>query len=383
MKTLIKNARIISPGIDINKAAIVIENNIITDIITNNKVIGRFEKIVDAEGKMTVPGFIDIHVHGGGGSDVMDGTEEAIATIAKCKLKEGVTSFLPTTLTMPQKDLLKAANAVEKYKNNRIYSKVLGMHLEGPYINSRALGSQNPEYVRSVNIDEIKQINTQSKVLKCSLASDIDNIVEFVKELLKQDITPSCTHTKATYKDFKKTKEVGLVNLSHFCNQMTPLHHREIGMVGAGFYDDETYIEMICDTAFLCSDMIDLTFKIKNIHKIILITDAMAATWHSKEDYNFGGQLVKIDDTAAYLPSGALAASLLKYNLGLKNIYDITNLPLHQLIKTTSYNQANSLGIKGYGKIEIGCYADINILNENFVPEKVFIDGEMFEPNKI
>ncbi|HJO95332.1 MAG TPA: N-acetylglucosamine-6-phosphate deacetylase [Victivallales bacterium] len=383
MKTLIKNARIISPGIDIKNASIVINKTKITDIILNNKTTGSFDRVIDAKGRMTVPGFIDIHVHGGGGSDVMDGTEKAITTIAKCKLKEGVTSFLPTTMTMPQTEIIKSAEAVERYRTNRIYAKSLGMHLEGPYINSQALGSQNPKYVRPGNINEVKQINDLTKILKLTLSPDIENAVEFVKELLTLKITPSCTHTEATYNDFKKTKNVGLVNLTHFCNRMTPLHHREIGMVGAGFSDDETYIEMICDTVFLCSDMIKLTFKLKNIDKIMLITDAMAATWLSIGIYNFGGQVVAVNNTAAYTSSGTLAASTLKYNSGLKNIYDITGLPLHQLIKTTSYNQAKSLGIEGLGKIEIGYSADINILDDDFVPEKVFVDGEMFEANKL
>ena len=159
---------------------------------------------------------------------------------------------------------------------------------------------------------------------------------------------------------------------------MTPLHHRDIGLVGAGLLHDEVFIELICDKVHISPDMIKLIFKIKGPEKVMLITDAMCAAGLKDGEYNLGGLPVIVNDGAARLASnGALAGSTLLFYKGLKNIYEITGMPLKELIKTTSWNQARSLGLDNLGKIEPGFYADILILNDDFSPEKVFVDGEI------
>jgi len=377
MNTLITNCKIISPDLEIKNGAIEVSQGKIANIYYDCKNLPKCEDIFDAGGKTVMPGFIDIHCHGALGSDVIDGTTKDIETIAKAKLKEGVTTFCPTTLTVAKETLINAAHAVEDYKKNTKYAKVYGVHLEGPFINPKCLGAQNPDFLRSPDIEEVKALNNITKIAKVSLAVEVEGGIELVRKLKDLGIVSSCGHSNANYSDFAKAKEAGLTHLTHFCNQMTPLHHREIGLVGAGLYDQDVLIEIICDTIHLCPDMLNLIFKLKDINKIMMITDSMTASWLPDGDYKLGGLDVKVYDNIARLSSnGALAGSALKYFIGLKNIAKLINMPLTEIVKTTSLNQALSFGIKDLGKIEKGYTADLVIVNSEYVPETAFVNGK-------
>lgn len=376
--TLIKNARIISPDCDLANAAVLIADGVIKQIFASGDELPAADEVVDIAGKMLVPGFIDVHTHGRSGYEFTDGDLEHLKTMCKDKLSEGVTSWLPTTLTLGNEALAKALqNAAEYTASGALGAKVPGVHLEGPYINEKCLGAQNPAFVRKPDIEEVKALDKIHKVLKVSYAVDVEGGNTFASELLANNITPSCVHSQATYKEFLAAYDHGLRNLSHFCNQMTALHHRDIGLVGAGLKHSEVYIEMICDKIHLCSDMIKLIFQLKDINHILLITDACQAAGMPDGEYEIGGLPLILKDGAARLASnGALAGSVLVMNKALKNVYEITGLPLSQLIKTTSYNQACSLGLSKVGKIEPGYCADLAVLDEEFEVCKVWVEGK-------
>ncbi|MFA6102704.1 MAG: N-acetylglucosamine-6-phosphate deacetylase [Victivallaceae bacterium] len=379
MRTLIKNCHLISPDAELENAAVLIDGKFIAGIYADGEKLPAADNTVDAGGKMVVPGFIDVHCHGRSGFDFTDAKQEGMDAIGTDKLKEGVTTLLPTTLTLPEEQLKPAMKTAAEYVRRGVNgAKIAGVHLEGPYINGKCCGAQNPAFVRSPDIDEVKRLDAISKVAKVSFAIEAEGGSAFVRELLAAGITPSCVHSSATYVDFKKANALGLKNLSHFCNQMTPLHHRDIGLVGAGLLHDEVFVELICDKVHISPDMIRLIFKIKGPEKVLLITDAMCASGLKDGDYNLGGLPVVVKDGAARLASnGALAGSTLLFYQGLKNIYEVTGMPLKELIKTTSWNQARSLGLEKLGRIEPGFYADILILKDDFSPEKVFVDGEV------
>ena len=167
-------------------------------------------------------------------------------------------------------------------------------------------------------------------------------------------------------------------NLTHFCNQMTPLKHREIGLVGAGFLYEDVYLELICDTLHVCPDMINLIFQIKSVDRIMLITDSVEASGMAEGEYTLAGLPIILKDGAVRLKDQpeTLAGSVLTMNAALRNVYEITGYPLKDLIKTTSWNQAQSLGLERVGRIQPGYAADLAVLSGDFEVERVFVDGE-------
>jgi N-acetylglucosamine-6-phosphate deacetylase len=333
--------------------------------------------IYDAQGAYVVPGFIDIHTHGALGYDVTDTeTAAAIEIIAQAKLAEGCTQFCPTTLTLPEEQLAASLQNVAAYDNR--YCKVCGIHLEGPFLNCSCQGAQNPAYVGVPDIEEVKRLSSISRVTHVSYAVELDHGVEFAKQLGQQGIIASCGHSKATYAQFHQGYEQGLRHLTHFCNQMSPLHHRDIGMVGAGLLLPDVRVELICDKVHVCPEMIELIFKKKAIESILLITDSMRASHLPDGQSSIGGLEVIVKNGEARLASnGALAGSMLRMNQALKNVYEVTRRPLCDIIQTTSYNQAVELGIGDmYGRIEAGYKADLAILDINtFDVKTVFKDG--------
>ncbi|MDA3854358.1 MAG: amidohydrolase family protein, partial [Bacteroidales bacterium] len=180
----------------------------------------------------------------------------------------------------------------------------------------------------------------------------------------------------ATCSCIRDAEKVGLKHLTHFCNQMTPLHHREIGMVGAGLMDDDLLIELIGDKIHLSEDMLRLVYQLKNKDKIAVITDSLAATGLDDGDYEIGGLPIYVRDGAARLKhNDHLAGSTLRMNVALKNIAEVTRLPLEKLIQTTSYNQAQSLGLTNLGKIEANYIADLVVLDKYYDVQMVMVDG--------
>lgn len=376
MKTLITNAHIISPGIDIVGGSVLIDGTRITAVLMPGET-AEADKLIDAGGNMLMPGFIDIHSHGAGGCDTCDCKVESIRTIADCKMKEGVTTWLPTTLTLGTNTLADVCRCVKEYAESPNGSKTPGVHLEGPYINPRQCGAQNPAFVREADYEEVSMLNDIYPVKLISMAPEMPGAVDFIAKASAAGITCSAGHSAAGYADFVKAKAAGLKHLTHFCNQMSPQHHREIGLVGAGMLDQDILIEVICDKIHLCADMLKLTFQNKNISQMIMVTDSLACSWMPDGPGQLGGLPIIVKDGVARLESGNLAGSTLRYAKGLRNIQELTGKPLSELVKATSYNQARSLGLHDLGKIEPGYTADLVLLDGEYDILKTIIDGEV------
>lgn len=385
-RTIIRNAHVISPDLNLKGATVILERGKIKSVSVEETTAAANDIVLDAKNALLVPGFIDVHLHGACGFDVCDAKEKGraavnpIEKIAQAKLEEGCTSFLPTTLTVARKTLLAAARNVAAYRKNEKYSKVIGLHLEGPYINVKCCGAQNPSFVRKPNLKEVLAISAISPVRMISYAPESQGGAEFAAACIKNKIVPSCGHTGAKLADLMPAYKKGLRHMTHFCNQMTPLHHREIGMVGAGFLIDDLNTELICDKIHLCPDMLRLIFAKRDINHIQMITDSLRCS-HMADNFAFemGGLKVILKNGEARLVEGGnLAGSTLWMNYGLKNLRDVTGLPLEQLIKVTSWNQARELGLgRKLGKIEKGFVADLALLDpKSFDVRAVFVNGE-------
>ena len=380
-KTIIRNAHVISPGVDIENATVVIEGAKIKSVSARDaKGVGA-TTLVDAGGQYLMPGFIDVHTHGALTYDFCDPDEKAVFEIARAKLAEGVTTFLPTTLTVSHGELLVAAGNARKYvEAGSPYAKVPGIHLEGPFINVKCCGAQNPEFVRSPDLKELKAIAKVFPVRQISYAVETEGGAKFAKDCLKLGVVPSCGHTAAKLKDLMAAYAKGLRHMTHFCNQMTPLHHREIGMVGAGFLVDDLNTEVICDRIHLCDDMLRLVFTKRDLARVQMITDSLRCS-HCKDGYSFqmGGLDVRLEKGEARLVKGGnLAGSTLWMGDGLKNVHRVTGIPLKDLVRTTSWNQAIEQGWGDtLGKVERGYTADLVVIDpKTWKPSAVFVDGE-------
>ena len=375
MKTLIKNCRLVSPDLDLADASILIEAGKIAGMFTASSLPAA-DRTVDASGLTAMPGFVDVHCHGRNNFDFCDALVDGVNTIAREKLAEGVTTLLPTTLTLPEADLAATLKSVAAYDGRGC--KLPGVHLEGPFINPKCTGAQNPAFVRKPDVEEVKRLNAIYPVLKVSFAVEEEGGDRLCEELRNLGITPSCVHSAANYSQFKAGYAKGLRNLSHFCNQMTPLHHRDIGLVGAGLLNDGVFIEFICDKLHISPDMIALVFKVKDAGHIQLISDAMRASGMPNGEYTLGGLPVIVQGGAARLKEGgALAGSTLQIMDALRNVAEITSLPLKELVKSTSFAQAQALGLPGIGKLEPGYQADIVLLTREFKVSKTLVDGEI------
>jgi N-acetylglucosamine-6-phosphate deacetylase len=379
MRLLLTNAHIISPGVALPSGSILIEDASVLQVGQDLSPADA-DEVHDLGGAMALPGFIDIHTHGAGGHDFGEGTEEAVREFAKAKLREGVTTFLPTTLTLPREPIEQMMRAAAAYRENQDAAKVPAVHIEGPYINAKCAGAQNPAYVRPPDSVELLDFHKICPVGVVSVAVETEGGMPFVSAMRKAGITTSLAHTAATYGQFKEAKAAGLTHLTHFCNQMTPLHHREVGLVGAGLLDPDVMIEMICDTIHLAPDMILLAFTVKaqSLDQIMLITDSVAGSGMPEgSTYNLAGLDVSVKDGACRLSDGTLAGSTLQLNQALKNVHVLTGVPLRDLVCTTSFNQARSLGFESLGSIESGARADIAVLDENFDVTMTLVDGQI------
>ena len=376
MKKLIKNCRIISPGIDIADGQIVIENDRIVYAGLPLTTDAGANEVMDAKGAIAAPGFIDIHSHGRSNYDFCDCTKEAFSMIGRGKLEDGVTGFLATSLSVSVDDLRKLCHLSEDYKKTVTDgATLLGVHLEGPFFNPPCAGAQNPAFLKNPDISIVDELHAISPVAKVSYSPELPGALEFTRALTERGIMPSGGHTEADYDCFEQHRAAGMKHLTHFCNVMTPVHHLRFGMVGAGLMDDDVYVEMICDGVHLCDQMIAMIAKLKGPERMMLITDSMRAAAMPDGEYSLGGLPVVVKDGCARLTTGPVAGSTLRYHNGLKRLVRVTGLPLSEAIRATSLNQAESLGIKDRGKLEKDYIADIVLLNQELDPVMTICGG--------
>ncbi|KML41886.1 N-acetylglucosamine-6-phosphate deacetylase [Cytobacillus firmus] len=330
-----------------------------------------------------IPGLIDIHIHGVNGADVMDASVEALETMSDALPKEGTTSFLATTMTQSQaaieKALINAGSYIQKSQPPG-KAEILGIHLEGPYVNKSKAGAQPEEFIRNSSIEQFKKWNNlANKTVKIvTLAPEQPGGMEMVKYLDENGIIASIGHSDATYEEVSQAIEAGAKHVTHLFNQMRGLHHREPGVVGAALLREELTAELIADGVHVRPEMMKLAFQQKGEKELILITDAMRAKCLKNGIYDLGGQAVTVEDGKAVLQDGTLAGSILKLGNAMKNMMAFTGCSLEDAIQMASVNPAKQLNvIDRKGTLSIGKDADIVILDEQLEVAMTFCRGEI------
>ena len=386
MKILIKNANIITPYEVKRGSSLVIENGKIANIL-NGEISKEesYDKVINAEGKYLSPGFIDLHNHGNFGHDAMEGTYEALDIMADFHIKNGVTSYLATTMTEEESKIKKSVKNIGEYvtngsKTSETKAQVLGIYLEGPYFSMEKKGAQPPQYIKNPDLDEIKNLIELSKdtIKVVALAPEIEGAKEAVKYLKEKGITISAGHTNATFDEAKAGIDLGITQATHLYNGMRAYSHREPGVIGAVLTDERVACEMICDGIHLHVGAMDLAVKMKGKDGIILISDAMMATGLKDGKYELGGQDVYVKEGAARLEDGTLAGSTLTLNKAVYNMVYMVNIPLEDAVRMASLNAARAIGVDHRkGSIEIGKDADLIIFDENINISQAIVRGEI------
>ncbi|MDO5780037.1 MAG: N-acetylglucosamine-6-phosphate deacetylase [Clostridium sp.] len=377
---LLKNCNIVFLD-KIEKGSILIEDGIIKEI---NPSEINLQNAIDCKGLYVSPGFVDVHIHGAGGHDTMDGTFEAINEISKTICKYGTTSFTPTTMTMSADDILKSMISIKKAKiEGTDGAIVLGAHLEGPFISPSAIGAQNPNYLIAPSYENFELMTGDAidAVVSITMAPEVEGAKELASILSSKGIRCSMGHTKATYEQAIDGIKHGFCHSTHLFNAMTGFTHREPGVVGATFDSDIT-TETISDGIHISYPSLRVAYKQKGTDKTLLVTDAMCACGMPDGTYALGGQPVIVKNGAARLENGALAGSILTLNRAVKNIYDNTNYPLYEIVKMASYNGAKYCRVDDRkGQIKENFDADLTIFDENIDVKMTIIDGKIVYNN--
>jgi N-acetylglucosamine-6-phosphate deacetylase len=328
-----------------------------------------------------VPGFIDLHVHGANGKDVMDANNEALSTIGSTLAAEGVTGFLATTMTAPAKQIESALLTVREHvkSSDQKGAQLLGVHLEGPFISPEKIGAQNAKHLLPLDIQLVQQWQQLSgeNIRLLTLAPELNGSDDFIRELKLLSIIPSIGHSNATYDESLRAIAKGCSHITHLFNAMRGIHQREPGIVTAALLSDVT-AEIIADGIHVHPALLQLILKMKGTDKVILITDAMRAKCMHEGCYELGGQEVHVKNSVAQLADGTLAGSTLKMSSAIKNMMKYTGCDLLDAIKIASANPAKKLGIfSKKGSIAVGKDADLVVLDENLNVMMTIVQGNI------
>lgn len=387
MTSAIVNGKIIFPdGIAQNKV-LVMEDDIISSV--SDTLPAGIEKVYNAEGCYVSPGFIDIHTHGGGGFDFMDGTVEAIEGACRLHLSHGTTTIVPTTLTCLDEELLRFFEVYRKAKASmKDGPKLAGIHLEGPYFSREQCGAQDPKYLRVPREHDYMHILNAGgeDIVRVSAAPELDGAMELGRELKRRGILAAIGHSNADYPDVKAAVDNGYSHITHLYSCMSSLHrvgpYRVLGITEAAYLLDELTVEIIADGKHLPPELLRLIVKNKPLDSICLITDSMRGAGLPDGRSTILGSLENgqesiIRDGVAMLPDmTAFAGSVCTADRCIRTMHKLAGVPLHEAVKMMTQNPARIMGLASdRGALAEGMSADICLFDKDINIKKVFVNG--------
>ncbi|GIP37253.1 N-acetylglucosamine-6-phosphate deacetylase [Paenibacillus sp. J31TS4] len=383
---LIRNGRIVTEDGIIENGSLLLEDGRIAwmgDADAEGAPTSFEGETVDAQGSYLLPGFIDIHVHGGGGSDFMDATPEALDAITGFHAKQGTTAMLSTPLTNSYENLTAAVRNTAEYMASEMpYAQILGVHLEGPFFNVKWKGAQNPKYIVPPSTEWLEEWNNAYPgVLKIvTLAPEIEGATQVIEWLTAQGIVASAGHTDASYDVVSEATRHGLCHAVHTYNAMTPLHHRNPGTVGAVMTHDAITAEIIADGIHVHPAAVKVLVKTKGTDRVILITDAMSAAGLGDGSYSLGGLSVTVRNGQARLTEGdSLAGSILTMIEGFRFLVNQVGVSVQEASRMASGNPARRVGAADrIGSLAVGKQADVLLVSPELELQRSWIKGRPF-----
>jgi N-acetylglucosamine-6-phosphate deacetylase len=366
---LIKNARLITHNTALEQGWLLWRDGIVTAMGRGNPPPADLEntEIIDANGLIVAPGFIDIHTHGAAGHDTMDATPDALCKMAQFYAKHGTTAFLATTWTDSGQRIGNALkNAASCVGQQEHGATLLGVHLEGPYLNPAKCGAQNTDYIRRAERDEALKWLDFDVIRLLALTPEYAENQWLIGECVKRGITVSVAHTNATYEDMQNAVGLGIRHATHTFNAMTGLHHREPGVVGAVLSMPEIRCELIADTIHVHPAAMSILYAAKGNEGTIIITDSIRGTGMPDGEYAIDDRKIEIENGAARLEDGTLAGSTVTMDRAVYHFLQAIDKPFEKAWQTASLNAARAIGVADHkGSLEVGKDADLIIIDDD------------------
>ncbi len=362
----IKNGRLILNDRIEKGKSLFIENDKIIGIEKERKFSFRGFKVLDAKGLYVSPGFIDIHVH----------IEKDLTRMCDKMARAGVSGFLATTVSLPPESLLNTTKAVKSFISNNPDTNLLGLHLEGPYLNPLASGAHNRKFIRTFKSNELKEIFSIGKGLikMMTFAPEVKNGMKLLNFLVSHVVVPAIGHSAASYRETELAAKKGARHVTHLFNAMPSFHYRDPGLIGASLSLKRLSVDIIADGIHLHPATIKFIIKTKGVNKVILITDNISAGRKAV----LGGLKVRIKDGQPRLENGRLAGSLLSLNRAIKNVVEFAGISSTDAVRMATINPAKLLGIQNRkGSLEVGKDADITFFDENFKVKATLVKGRV------
>ena len=380
MKTILKGQVILSDKV-LSAAALEIAGERISDVSAQGEKTWDGESIVINYGRDFIsPGFIDLHIHGALGRNVMDADEESLNIIGSHLIRSGVTGFLPTTLSAPLDSVCAAIATIKDSSRFPLVSKPLGVHIEGPFLNTKHKGAQDSRYIRPMTARDCEVLakGTQGMPRILTMAPEVGLNRSFIPILRENGFVVSIGHSAATYGQAREAIEEGVTHAAHFFNAMRRFHHRDPGVVGAVLESEEVTIEIIADGVHVHPISLKMALERKGLQNVCLVTDSMEAAGLGDGLWDWRGRKIEVRKNRVRIRGGkTLVGSTLGMIQGVKNVLAWTGISLDQAVRMASLNPARVLGLDGeFGSIAKGKFADLTIFNSEFQIAQTYVRGK-------
>lgn len=385
MKICLTAARLFTPTEVIESPVVMVEDGTIESLGPRDAVrVPAGAQHLDFPDLVIAPGFIDIHIHGGAGHDVMQDDPSGRVAFEKLLAKHGVTSYLPTTVTAPMDRILGAVDrlgnllSAEDADHQHVGARPLGIHLEGPFISAAKCGVHPPEYLVAPTIDLFEKIlDASGGTLKMmTIAPELPGAADVIHHARERGIHSSIGHSNATFEEAAKGIAAGAVSATHTFNAMRALDHREPGILGAVLSDERMMADIIADGVHVAPAIVEVFLKAKGTQRAVLITDAISATGMPDGTYQLGPFQVQVRGDRAEF-QGSLAGSVLTLDRAVRNVMSFANWSLQHSVVLATRNPAQLIGAEGKGELAVGSDADLLLLSERGEVVHTMVGGQM------
>ena len=379
MRTILSGGKIVTPTQVIKNHTLILEDEIISAIIPDQKfIVEKNDHTINIKGKWVTPGLIDIHVHGANYADAMDADPESINTLNQFFASRGVTGYLLTTGTASNSDISAVINCFQEYSPTEDGAVPLGIHLEGPYLCEERKGAQPSIHLRDPDPAYYQRWFESGVIRLMTVAPELEGALALIQTGIKKGVEFAVGHSVASYEVMQEAIERGLRQATHTFNGMNPLHHRRPGGLGAVLSDDRLFAQVIADGVHVHPAVVNALVKAKGINRTILITDSIRAAGMGNGEYDLLGQTVSVKGNVARIASGSLAGSVLTMDQAVRNTMTFCDIPFAQAIQMASLTPAKSLNLHTErGALKPGLRADVTVFSQDYSVETTIVGGNI------